>query len=128
MRCRSGNGLMSYGYSFIQIGGHVGDSNDDVKSSELWDGDYKKGDTAIDCRIKCTKISKTELKKIIKSFEAIIANNLKDKMIINDFMGDVYEVKISNKLELIPKTFIGNNSIYPDDFNGDFSDFFEVVR
>jgi len=68
MSCRSGQGLMSYGYSFLQIGGYVGQSNDDVKSDMLWDGDFSKGDSVLDCRKgKCIKISKDELKQIVNA-------------------------------------------------------------
>jgi hypothetical protein len=68
MYCKSGQGLMSYGYSFIQIGGYVGQSNDDVKKDELWDGDYSKGETVLDCRKgKCEKISKDDLKQIVNA-------------------------------------------------------------
>ena len=67
MKCRSGNGLMSYGYNFLQIGGYKGQSYDDVKSEEIWDGDFKKGETVLDCRKgKCVRISKTDLKEIIE--------------------------------------------------------------
>lgn len=66
MYCKSGEGLSSYGYSFIQIGGYVGQSNDDVKRDELWDGDYSKGDVVLDCRKgNCIKISKDKLKQIM---------------------------------------------------------------
>ncbi len=68
MYCRNGQGLMSYGYSFIQIAGYVGQSNDDVKKCELWDGDYSKGDTVLDCRKgKCERISKYNLKQIVNA-------------------------------------------------------------
>lgn len=69
MNCRSGDGLMSYGYSFLQIGGYVGQSHDDVKGSELWDGDYNgKFDAILDCRNgKCIRISQDSLKQIINN-------------------------------------------------------------
>jgi hypothetical protein len=68
MYCRSGQGLMSYGYSFIQIGGYKGQSYDDVKLEELWDGDYSKGNVVLDCRSgKCERISKTDLKTIVEN-------------------------------------------------------------
>lgn len=68
MRCRSGQGLMSYNYSFLQIGGYVGQSNDDVKSDKLWDGDFSKGDVVLDCRKgKCVRSSKDVLKQILNA-------------------------------------------------------------
>ena len=68
MYCRSGSGLMSYIYSFLQIGGVAGQSYDDVASEQIWDGDYKKGETVVDCRgIKCRRISKDELREIINN-------------------------------------------------------------
>lgn len=68
MYCRSGQGLMSYGYSFTQIGGYKGQSYDDVKKEELWDGDYSKGDVVLDCRNgKCERISKDDLRMIVEN-------------------------------------------------------------
>lgn len=68
MKCTSGNGLMSYGYNFLQIGGYKGQSFDNVKHEEMWDGDFKKGETVLDCRNgKCVRISKTVLKEIIEA-------------------------------------------------------------
>ena len=68
MKCRSGKGLMSYGYNFLQIGGFKGQSNDNVKGEEMWDGDYSKGEVVLDCRKgKCVRISKTDLKEIIEA-------------------------------------------------------------
>jgi hypothetical protein len=66
MLCRSGDGLMSYGYSFLQIGGYKGQSFDDVKGEEVWDGDYTKLGVILDCRKgKCERITQDNLKKII---------------------------------------------------------------
>jgi len=68
MWCRSGNGLMSYGYSFIQIGGYKGESGDDVGREEMWDGDYTKPEVVLDCRnLECKPISKEALKLICQS-------------------------------------------------------------
>jgi hypothetical protein len=79
MYCRSGDGLMSYGYSFIQIGGYKGQSHDDVKSEELWDGDYSNVNTVLDCRLgKCNRISKLDLENIIKEFGMTQKDELDD--------------------------------------------------
>ena len=68
MYCRSGQGLMSYGYSFIQIGGYKGQSYDDVKREEIWDGDYSKGGVVLDCRNgKRERISKDDLRLIVEN-------------------------------------------------------------
>lgn len=70
VRCKSGTGLMSYTYSFIQIGGFMGQSNDNPErmSEELWDGDYTKGDVVLDCRKgDCLRISKLDLADIIEA-------------------------------------------------------------
>jgi hypothetical protein len=67
MQCRSGSGLNSYGYSFIQIGGMKGDSGDNVGSEKHWSGNYDEGETVVDCRGgECKRISKDELKQIIE--------------------------------------------------------------
>jgi len=67
MRCRSGQGLMSYSYSFLQIGGYAGQSYDEVRSEDIWNGDYSTVGTILDCRNgKCEKINKDKLREIIK--------------------------------------------------------------
>ena len=67
MTCKSGTGLMSYGYSFIQIGGIAGSTGDDVKKEEIWDGDFTKGDKILDCRHgKCETIHREDLRGMIK--------------------------------------------------------------
>lgn len=63
-----------------------------------------------------------DLNKVIKE------NNLKNGILVVDFMNDIYKVKISEKLELIPKSFNGPSSFYPDNFNGEeFTNYFEII-
>lgn len=69
MRARSGSGLMSYIYRFVQIGGYEGQSNDPVIGSEILesfeDAKTKGEGVVVDCRWgKCKRISWEEFKKI----------------------------------------------------------------
>ena len=71
MRCRSGDGLMAYGYSFIQVGGFKGQTNDNVISTETFDGKFTWGghisnvDIILDCRDdECKPITIDQLQQI----------------------------------------------------------------
>ena len=45
-------------------------------------------------------------------------------MIVKDFMNDEYKItNINKEVELTPKTFYGEPSYYPSDFNDDVSNF-----
>lgn len=67
MHCSSGSGTMSYGYSFIQVGGFKGETNDRVIREEPWDGDISKVDIILDCRDgKCKPITIDQLQQIVQ--------------------------------------------------------------
>ena len=56
---------------------------------------------------------------VISSF-----TDIKVGMIVKDFMNDKYKItNINHEVELTPKTFYGEPSYYPSDFNDDVSNF-----
>lgn len=104
--CRSGQGLMSYGYNFVQIGGFIGQSNDLVKRHEPWDGNLKAGESILDYRSgKCVKLSRQEFIALIeKEYEKeghpteIKHYNLKD---LAEAIGNLRYDKLSEFLEAL---------------------------
>jgi len=101
MYCRNGNGLMSYGYYFTQIGGFKGQTYDDVKTEVMWDGDYSKlGDSVIDCRNNNTKkITRDELKNII--YGCYYENTILDDKFTYFTINGGFKYKYETELEKI---------------------------